>query len=243
VELEYLALAPIAFLGALIFGITGFGAALVTIPLATHLVPLKFALALFAVVDLSYAYSVGLENPKNAVRAEWLPLVPMIVVGTVLGVTLLVNLPRDAGMGLLGCFILSYVAYTFFSPKSLRVISARWAWLAGFAGGVTSAVFGAGGPPYAIYLSSRGLTKEQFRATMGFATMTSISLRVVAFLVTGLLLDMEIWKAALLAVPSALFGLWVARRIFNRISREALMRAVTLMLFASGCSLVLRALS
>jgi uncharacterized protein len=242
-ELETAALAGLAFLGALIFGITGFGAALVTIPLAIHIVPLKFALALFAVVDLSYAYSVGLENPKNAVRQEWRRLVPMILLGTILGVTLLVNLPREAGMGLLGCFILSYVAYTFFSPKSLKVISPRWALLAGLFGGVTSAVFGAGGPPYAIYLSSRGLTKEQFRATMGFATMTSISLRVLAFLVTGLLLDKDVWLAAAFAIPAALFGLWVARRIFNRISREALMRAVTAMLFLSGCSLVLRALS
>ena len=241
--IETAALAAIAFLGALVFGITGFGAALVTIPLATHLVPLKFALALFALVDLSYAYSVGLEKPQNAVKAEWWRLVPMILLGTLLGVTLLVNLPRDAGMGLLGCFILAYVAYTVFLPRSSRVISPRWALLAGFAGGVTSAVFGAGGPPYAIYLSSRGLSKEQFRATMGFATMTSISLRVAAFLVTGLLLEMEVWKAALLAVPSALLGLWLARRIFNRISREALLRAVTAMLFLSGCSLVLRALS
>ena len=64
-------LALIAFFGALIFGITGFGSALVTIPLATHLVPLAFALPLFAVVDLCCAFSVGLENPRNAQRAEW----------------------------------------------------------------------------------------------------------------------------------------------------------------------------
>ena len=64
-------LAAIAFAGALIFGITGFGSALITIPLATHFVPLPFALALFAVVDLSCALTVGLENPKNEVRAEW----------------------------------------------------------------------------------------------------------------------------------------------------------------------------
>jgi uncharacterized membrane protein YfcA len=59
----------------------------------------------------------------------------------------------------------------------------------GLAGGITSTVFGAGGPPYAIYLSQRGLTKEQFRATLGFATMTSISVRAVAFTLTGMLLD------------------------------------------------------
>ena len=43
-----------------------------------------------------------------------------------------------------------------------RIVSSRWAYLAGFAGGITSTLFGAGGPPYAIYLTHRGLTKEQF---------------------------------------------------------------------------------
>src|SRR5215212_1920229 len=115
---EDLVLAAIAFIGALIFGITGFGSALVTIPLATHLVPLKFALALFALVDLACALSVGLENPKNAVRAEWKRLVPMILLGTALGVTLLVNLPRQTGMLLLGAFILCYALYSLLRPHA-----------------------------------------------------------------------------------------------------------------------------
>ena len=235
-------LAGLAFIGALVVGVTGFGSALVTIPLATHFVPLQFALPLFALVDLSTAFSVGLENPRNAARDEWRRLVPMILVGTALGVTLLVNLPRAAGMGLLGAFVVSYALYSLLRRGPARVIDPRWAWLAGLCGGTTSALFGAGGPPYAIYLSSRGLSKEQFRATMGFATMTSISLRVVAFLISGLLLDRAVWLTALAAVPAALLGLWIARHLYLRISREALMRTVALILLASGGSLVLRAL-
>ena len=104
-------------------------------------------------------------------------------------------------------------------------------------------VFGAGGPPYAIYLSQRGLTKEQFRATLGFATLTSISLRLVAFLLTGLLLDPEVWLKALAVVPACLLGIWVARRIFLRISRDALLRAVALLLLAAGASLIFRAVA
>src|SRR5919204_3595056 len=192
-------LAAIAFAGALIFGITGFGSSLVTIPLATHLVPLAFALPLFAVVDLCCAFSVGLENPRNAVRAEWRRLVPMILAGTALGVTLLVNLPRNAAMLLLGVFVLAYALYSLARRGPGRVIDPRWAWLAGMCGGITSSLFGAGGPPYAIYLSQRGLTKEQFRATMGFAIMTSITLRVLAFLITGLLLERAVWLTALVA--------------------------------------------
>ena len=235
-------LAAIAFAGALIFGVTGFGSALITIPLATHLVPLPFALALFAIVDLACSVSVGLESPRNAVRSEWLRLAPTILVGTALGVTLLVNLPRRAGLVLLGAFVVSYAVYGLVRRANAGVVRPAWGWLAGLCGGVTSAVFGAGGPPYAIYLSHRGLSKEQFRATMGLTTMTSISTRVVAFLVTGLLLDRRIWLTELATVPAALAGIWVARHIFLRISRELLLRLVALLLLASGGSLLLRAI-
>jgi uncharacterized membrane protein YfcA len=37
-------------------------------------------------------------------------------------------------------------------------------------------------------------------------------------------------------------GIWAASYLFRRISRETLMRAVALMLLASGASLILRAL-
>src|SRR6267142_3236963 len=126
---EIALLAGLAFVGALIVGVTGFGSALVTIPLATHF--------------------VGLENPRNAARDEWRRLVPMILVGTALGVTLLVNLPRAVGMFLLGAFVLSYALYSLVRRGPPRVIHPGWAWLAGLCGGITSTLFGAGGPPYA----------------------------------------------------------------------------------------------
>jgi uncharacterized membrane protein YfcA len=238
---QALVLMAIAFLGAIVVGLTGFGSALITIPLATYVVPLPFALALYALVDLSSAAAVGFENPKNAVREEWKRLVPMILVGTVIGVTLLVNLPRRAALLLLGVFVVSYAVYALFSRPGHRIVSASWGWLAGLGGGITSTVFGAGGPPYVIYLSHRGLSKEAFRATLGLTTLTSISLRVVAFVITGLLLDWHVWLTALLAVPAALAGVHVARKIYFAVSREVLMRAVAVVLLVSGTSLVIRA--
>jgi len=232
-----------AFAGSIVFGLTGFGAALITIPIATHFVPLPFALALFSLMDLGNAFRIGFERPRNAVRAEWVRLVPMIVVGTALGVTLLVNLPRRWGMLALGLFVLAYAAYSLVRPEARATIGRGWAWIAGLAGGLTSALFGAGGPPYAIYLSQRGLSKAQFRATLGFATLTSISLRVVAFVVTGILLDVGVWIALLAVLPAAWVGLGLARRAFHRISREALLRTVSLVLLVSGATLVLRALA
>ena len=241
---ELAALAAIAFCGSVVFGITGFGAALITVPFATHFVPLPFALALYVLMDLVNAFRIGFENPLHAVRREWTRLVPTIFLGTVTGVTLLVNLPRAAATLALGVFVLLFALYSLLRrPDEQRVVSAAWAWVAGFAGGVTSTIFGAGGPPYAMYLSHRGLSKEQYRATMGFATLTSISLRTIAFLAIGILLDLKVWLYAGAVVPAGLAGLWAAGHLFRRISREMLMRAVTLMLLASGASLIVRALS
>jgi len=178
------------------------------------------------------------------VKSEWTRMVPMIVVGTVTGVTLLVNLPRGAATLALGVFVLLFALYSLLSrPDAQRVVSSRWAWLAGLLGGITSTVFGAGGPPYAIYLSHRGLAKEQYRATMGFATLTSISLRTLAFFATGILLDPKVWLYAVFVLPAGLAGIWAASHLFRRMSREVLMRAVAFMLLASGASLILRSLS
>ena len=238
---ELALLAAFALAGALVFGLTGFGSALIAMPLALHVVPLPFAIALYALSDLACAFSVGTEKPKNAAHAEWVRLIPAIVAGTVLGVTVLVNLPREASMVALGVFVLAFALYRLFYRERTEPVSIHWAWLAGFGGGLTSALFGAGGPPYVIYLSQRGLSKEAFRATLGLTTLTSISLRVLAFLLTGLLLDAKVWLYALAVVPAALVGIHFGRRMFLRISREALLKAVAVVLLCSGASLVLRA--
>ena len=240
---EIAALAGIAFLGAVIFGITGFGAALITIPLATWLVPLPFALALFALMDLANTMRIGLADRENALRAEWGRMAPLILAGTVTGVTALVHLPRQAAMLALGAFVVAVAVSTFARGAAVRTVAQGWSYAAGFAGGITSTLFGAGGPPYAIYLSRRGLTNAQYRATLGRCTTISISLRVIAFLATGLLLAPQVWLTALFALPASLLGLAVAARIFRRFSRDVLVRSIGLMLAATGVSLILRALS
>src|SRR5437870_10713997 len=107
-----LALAPIAFAAGFIQGLTGFGSALVTIPLATFFVPLPFALAVFAVVDFANGLRLGLENPRNAVLGDVARMVPLMIAGIVTGTTLLVNLPRNASLIALGAFVLGYAVYS-----------------------------------------------------------------------------------------------------------------------------------
>src|SRR5438445_1987828 len=237
-----LALAPIAFAAGFIQGLTGFGSALVSIPLATFFVPLPFALAVFAVVDFANGLRLGLENPKNAVLGDIARMVPLMIVGIVTGTTLLVNLPRNASLVALGAFVLAYAIYSLLRRGPSAAVSRNWAFLAGFCGGLSGTLFGAGGPPYAIYLSHRPLTKEQFRATMTLTNIFSIGLQLAALPVTGLLQQRGVWLAAAAAIPAGLLAVDLASQVFRVLSREVVMRAVGILLLASGASLISRGL-
>src|SRR4030088_3564789 len=125
-----IALAPIAFVGGMIQGLTGFASALVTIPLATFFVPLPFALAVFAVVDFVNGLRLGLENPRNAVLGDIARMVPLMIVGIVTGTTLLVNLPRNASLIALGIFTLGYAIYSLSRRGPPAALTPKWAFLA-----------------------------------------------------------------------------------------------------------------
>lgn len=234
--------AGIGFLGSLVYGMTGFGSSLVTIPLATHFVPLQFALAVFALMDLVNALRVGLQHPADAIKGELVRMVPLVLLGTVIGVTALVNLPRAGAMLALGVFVVLYAGYALVRRPGGAVISTGWAYVAGFVGGITSALFGAGGPPYAIYLAHRPLAKQEFRATLTLTSLFSIGMRVVAFALTGLLLKREVLLAAIAVLPAAFVGVSVASHLFRRVSHGLLLRLVALLLLATGGSLIVRAL-
>jgi uncharacterized membrane protein YfcA len=234
--------AGIAFLGSLVYGITGFGSSLVTIPLATHFVPLPFALGVFALMDLANALRIGLQHPGDANKGELARMVPLVLLGTIVGVTALVSLPRAGAMLALGVFVLLYAGYSLLRRPGGAIAGVGWAYCAGFVGGITSTLFGAGGPPYAIYLSHRPLAKEEFRATLTLTTVFSIGMRVVAFALTGLLLKREVLLAAVAVLPAAFAGVSLASRLFRRVSHALLLRLVALLLLVTGASLIARAL-
>jgi uncharacterized membrane protein YfcA len=236
-----LTLMPIAFIGSLVYGVIGFGAGLITIPLATQFVPLPFALAVFGLMDLVSALRIGLQNQKGAAKGEIARMLPFILIGTVIGVTVLVNLPRAGAMLALGVFISLYAIYALASKPGATVVSRHWAYLAGFAGGITSSLFGAGGPPYAIYLSHRSLSKEQFRASITLTTVFSIGMRVAAFAITGLLLRSEVLATAFFALLAAMAGLSLGTWAFKRVSRDFLLRVIAVLLLANGLTLIARA--
>ena len=114
--------------------------------------------------------------------------------------------------------------------------------MAGFSGGALGTLFGIGAPPYAIYLSRRAAGKLAFRATLSNMVIFSVSIRALVFAAGGLMIADRLAGYVML-LPFALAGLWAGNRIHGRISREAVLRVVAMVLLLIGASLLARTLA
>jgi uncharacterized protein len=224
-----------------IFGITAFGAALFTVPLLSYFFPLDFVLPLAVLLDVTAALALGTRFSREADKSELKLMVPTCLVGAVLGVTLLVNLPRGATVAALGVFLIAYGSYMLHQGSNVSTIGRGWAPVSGLAGGVLGTLFGIGAPPYAIYLSRRKTDMRAYRATLSNMVLFSVSIRALVFLASGLMLADRLIGFAMLA-PFGLAGLWFGNRLQRRISRDVTLRLVSTLLLLIGASLIYRVL-
>lgn len=226
--------------GYVVFGLSGFGASLLTIPALSHFYPVPFVLALAGVLDLGSAFFIGLKGRHLAEVREIRWLVPFSILGAVLGVTLLVTLPRDTTLVALGVFIGGYALYGLVVGSPQRSVARGWAPLAGTLGGATGTLFGMGGPPYLIYLTRRIFDKTRLRATMGVMVSFSLVIRLIVFGAAGVLFHPYLTTALVWLIPAAALGLWLGSRIHMRASHDTLLRILNSVLLACGASLIAR---
>jgi uncharacterized membrane protein YfcA len=238
-----LAAIPLIVLAAYtVFGLTGFGSSIIAAPLLAHLFPLSFVVPLQLTLDFTAAVTLGTRVRAQVDRKELAWLLPFMLLGIALGVTLLVNLPRRATLAALGAFVLTY------GLVGLFVRAPRVAWGRGWGvpvatfGGVVSALFGTGGPVYVIYLSRRIADPGVLRATITAVILLSAIARLVLFAIAGLLAQPGLLALAALLVPVMAGGVALGARLHRRLAPARVRKAVQGLLVASGLSLVVRAL-
>ena len=239
-----LLVAPLAMvLGYVVFGLTGFGATAVTVPILAHFLPVTFLVPMVVLIDLGSAIAVGSGGRAHLSKEELKRLLPWMFLGFFLGVTVLVGVPERHLRLALGIFAVLIGLYGIFNPRLVDTISRLWAVPAGIVGGSIATIFGAGGPVYAAYLSGRLADKSQIRSTV--ATLISISalVRAVLYAVAGLLLHVAVFAGAAVLAPFAWAGVKIGHRIHLGLSQEQMRRCVGALLVLIGASLLVRALS
>lgn len=234
--------APVIFLAYAVFGMTGFGAAVVAVPVLVQFMPLQFAVPLVVLFDLVCTALVGGRNWRHVALAELRRLMPWMSLGIVVGVTLLHGAGARWPLMLLGSFVLVVCARNLRGAKAAArpPLKGRWAFPFGFLGGIFSALFGTGGPIYTIYLARQLSAVDQFRATASVVILLSGVVRTVAFGAAGLYSQPAILWVALALVPASLAGLFAGSRLRSRVSPELLRRAIFILLAVAGVGAIYR---
>jgi len=92
-----------------------------------------------------------------------------------------------------------------------------------------------------IYLNHRLHDKGELRATFSGLFLIEGGLRIVVFLVAGLLLHTELQLTILAALPLVALGLFLGNRVHIGLSPLQMQRLIGIMLLVSGTSLLWRA--
>lgn len=233
---------PVITVAYVVFGLVGFGSTLVSAPLLAHLLPVSTVVPTLALTDMIASWSNGWRLSQHVARHELVRLVPALFAGSALGAWLLFTLPLKLLMPLLGAFVVLY-ALNGLRPKAApSPISPRWAWWYGSIGGVFSALFGAGGWVYSVYLLRRLDDPQQIRATQTAVLMFSSVVRVALFLLAGRLLDPHLLWLVLTLLPAVGLGLYIGHHISLRLDRRRFLLLLHSVLLLTGSSLLLRSL-
>jgi len=233
----------ILLLAYFVRGISGFGSGLIAVPLLALKFPLPQVVPFMLLADFAASALIGGVHFQHVAKDEIKRLLPASLVGVILGTTLLVSLPAVALLFTLAAFILVFaLRFLLQRPGPFTPASPLWAYPAAITGGAVGGMFGTGGPPYVIYMSHRIQDKGILRATLSGLFFMEGLIRIVTFLIAGLLLDWQIWLHALLALPIVVAALYLGGHIHTRLSNTQMQRMVGWLLVGSAISVLVKAL-
>ena len=244
--LEHLQIVDLVIIGIgltfayIIFGITGFGTALIASPLLAFFIPVDKIVPLLALLDCSAAIANVARDRKQANMGEIKRLVPLMILGSLLGAGILLYTNPDKLLIYLAIFVILYALYSLSGFKPIAEYSAKASVPFGFIGGIFSALFGSGGFIYAIYLSGRIPDKNGIRVTQSTLIGLSTFTRIVIFFIAGVYTDWSFLSMALVLFPAMIIGVFIGRRITLALSRESFLKIINIIILISGLALLSR---
>jgi uncharacterized membrane protein YfcA len=166
-------------------------------------------------------------------------LLPFALMGTVVGTLLFKVLNSQTVAGIVGVFTLLFLAQRLlFPPRPDSAPPPRWLGaILTSAGGFTSFIAHAGGPPLNAYLIPLKLKPLVFAATVSYLFFFINLSKWIPYAWLGLL-DMRNFATSLVLLPLAPIGVWIGIRIAKRINPDLFYKLLYTGMFLTGCKLV-----
>jgi len=243
-EPTFIFAAVVVFAAIFVRALTGFGAALVLVPLLSLVWDLRQVVLLTAIVQVTAGFPVALGSRRQADRATLVPLLAGSICGLVLGAFLLAVLPLDwlrRGLGVL-TLLFGISRFTPFAARVITEPSRRLRLLGlpvGFGGGMLTGMIGTGGPPIVAYLQFRLAAAAARRATLLVYFMVLDFVRLPTYLRSGLG-SRALFLTVVALIPFALFGTATGNYAHGRLSERVVSTAIAILLVLTGVSLLVK---
>ena len=225
--------AGVLFLAALTQSATGFGLALVSMPLLSMRLPLPQATALVATVSMAVEITILWRYWEHL---RWGPVTRLVLaslVGIPVGVALLRRWPERWLLAGLGAVLAAYALYALAGWRLPRLRAPFWPWLMGFLAGALGGAYNTSGPPVILYGHARGWPPAEFKANLQAFFLSSSTAVFVAHLLAGHI-GAATWLRAAWAAPGLALGLWAGGRLDAYLPPERFRRLVLVALLLLG---------
>jgi uncharacterized membrane protein YfcA len=223
-------LAGIAFIASVTRGFSGFGAALIFMPLAGTVVPPKTAAALLLIIDLISAAPLVPNAWKLAQRKTVGIMALGALIGVPLGTWLLTKLDPVVTRWIIASLVLVLLALLIsgwrYRGKPHPAIAGGVGGLAGLCSGLAQT----GGPPIVTFWLGQPIASAIARANIILYFGVSDVFSIVAYLISGLL-TADTVRLCLVVGPAYAFGLFLGARMFG-VASETIFRRVCYSLIA-----------
>jgi len=218
-------------------GLTGFGFALVTVPLLILFLPPQVVVPIVTLLsNLTHAI-ILLETRKWLdVKRIW-PLMVAGVIGTPLGTYILLALDGKSLKVLMGVVIV-LAALAMLTGFKRPIRSEKLAFVpVGLASGLLSGSTAMGGPPVVLFFSNQGVDKQVCRANFTLL-FTVLSLATIPSQAAGGLIGHDVLVYTLAFSPALLLGTLAGIRLARSVSEAVFQRVTLAVVMVTGLSAV-----
>jgi uncharacterized membrane protein YfcA len=234
------AICAIAFVSGTARGFSGFGSALIFMPLASSMAAPRLVAALLLIIDFVAAAPLIPNAWKQADRGATAVMVSGALVGVPIGTYFLSRLDSVTTRWIISGFVFALLLLLLsgwrYRGKDHAAISVGIGGLSGFCSGLAQT----GGPPVVGYWLGRPLASAIARANILLFFAASDFFSVVSYAFTGLITADAI-KFSLLVGPVYGIGVWFGASLFGHAS-ETLFRTICYVLIAAAVVIGLPAL-
>lgn len=227
----------IVFLAALIQTISGFGFALIVMPLLVLTLGIQTAAPLVALTG-SALYTVNLARHRQAVNIrEVVRLAAAAALGIPIGVWAIQTVDGELVRRVLGALLIGYALYSMIKPHSTNTISSKWGYPAGFLAGCLGGAYNTAGPPVIVYGDSQQWARNEFRSVLQALFLFNALFVIAAHAVAGHLTP-TIGRYLVFAIPALGTGILAGTAIDHRLTAQRFRSVVNVMILLLGFSLI-----